>query len=199
MLWKLDVPQNFINEAALWDYFYQLCSIFPHLIFFQYTPSLHFQVYCIYNEAKAAPELVQAPPAIQGKSCAAMALLPRRVGGEVRRKLTHFKSRRRFQGQQSLSHTLPCKRHCSFPSQPCSPSQALESPGRWEAPGLGNCSGGARAETGKETSHQGSHRRDKLMADAVAPTSSPRGWGRWGRDGQLRPQETCRHFPKTQR
>lgn len=79
--------QNFINKAALWDHFYPFCSICPHLLFFWYTPSLHFQVYYIYK-AQAAPELVRGPPEMQAKSCAALALTPRGGGrgGEVSRK-----------------------------------------------------------------------------------------------------------------
>lgn len=119
--------QNFINKAALWDYLYQFCPIFPHSVFFWYTPSLHFQVYDTHNKVKAAADPVWGSSAMKESpvSCSTSAL-----GGEDRQKA--WKKADSFHEQKQLLRVSSCfptpSLHTALilPSQLCSPSPAPE-------------------------------------------------------------------------
>lgn len=180
--------QNFINKAALWDHFYPFCSIFPHLLFFWYTPSLHFQVYYIYNKAQAAPELVQGPPEMQAKSCAALALTPRggSRGREVSRKgwkkAGGFRVSHRFPTSSLASGTAPPPASLALPAEP----QNCRGDGKQQGWGTAPQEQGWRREsTAIETSHQGSRCRDKLTpdADSCAPEVNPERLGQVAQRG----------------
>lgn len=185
--------QNFINKAVLWDYFYQLCSVFPHLVFYWYTPSLHFQVYDIYNKVKAAAEPVW------GSSCELWHSCHGRGGQAESLEEGRLISRAEgaFWGQQLLSYPLPCTQHCSSPSQPCSTSPAPE----WGdgKPRAGHCYAGTKGGGGKgwPCRHPSGTPADGRYRQ-LCPNVLPNRLGQVHREGQLQPKGTCGHVPKTQ-
>lgn len=138
MFWQPDVPRTPLTR--------QLCGIIftsaapSSLIYSSGTPHPYISkcvTYTMRHRAGPRPSS-SAGKVLRGRGTSAQGMAGGEADRTAVRRQTHFKSRRRFQGQQSLSYTLPCKRHCFSPSQPCCPSPALESPGRWEAPRLGH-------------------------------------------------------------
>lgn len=99
-------------------------------------------MYYTYNEAQTAPELVQGPPAMQAKSCAAMALLPRvgSRGGKVRQK--GWKKADPFQQQQEVSGSAVAFLHPPLQAALLLPDPALLS---LPSPGIAGETGSTRA------------------------------------------------------
>lgn len=106
------------------------------------TPHAYiFKCIYIYNEAQAAPELVQGPPAMKAKSCVAMALLPRGdgTGGQVRQK--GWKKADPFQEQKAVFRVSSC-----FPTP--SPASSIAPPAASPAllPKPLNCQGDGKRQ-----------------------------------------------------
>lgn len=191
--------QNFINKAVLWDYFYQFCSIFPHLVFFWYTPSLHFQVHDIYK-VKAAPEPVWGSSALRESpvSCGSPA-----TGGEDRqkawKKADSFQEQKELFGVSSRFPTLSLA--CSTAPPPASlalPPQPQNSWGDGKSR-AGHCyadtkGGGGKGWPCRHPSGTPADGRCRQLCPSVLPDRL----GQVHREGQLQPAGTCGHVPKTQ-
>lgn len=191
---------NFINKAALWDYFYQFCSIFPHLVFFWYNPSLNFQVYDKNNKEKVAAEPVWSSSAMRrspvSRGTPAM-------GGEDRQKA--WKKADSFQEQKELfsissAFPTPSTAHSTGPppaSCAISLSPAPEQLGRCEAQGWAllhrQKGGGGKGQPCRHPSGTSDGRCRQLC-----PRVLPNRLGQVHRQGQLQPEGTFEHVPKTQ-
>lgn len=120
--------------------FLPVLTIFPHLIFSQYTPSLHFQVSYICDEAQAAPELVQGPPSNTGT-----VLCSRGTSAQGRRKGRSDEGRpiSRAEGGFRVSSRFPTSSLASA-SAP-SPASAALPPKPWNCQGDGKRQGWSTA------------------------------------------------------